>query len=60
MRPLGLANESKFPAELRIKYQLLLGPVIHEDPTMYNVMGHPQSNDEDEDGDSDDIQPRSK
>ena len=53
MRPLGFANESRFPAELRIKYQFMLGPVIHEDPTMFNVMGHRNNNDTDDEDEKD-------
>jgi len=41
MKPLGLANESHFPPDLRIKYQYMLAPVAQEDPDMLNIMGAP-------------------
>ena len=39
MKPLGLANESRFPPDLRIKYQYMLGPVVHQDTGMLQIMG---------------------
>ena len=39
MKPLGLANEANFPPDLRIKYQNMLGPVVHQDPEMMQIMG---------------------
>ena len=37
-RPLGLANESRFPAELRTQFQFMLGPMAQNDPTMFATM----------------------
>lgn len=43
IQPLGLANESRFPTDLKIKYRFMLAPVINHDPSMLGIMSAQQS-----------------
>lgn len=39
IKPLGLANERNFPADLRTRFQFMLSPMAQDDPAMFAIMG---------------------
>lgn len=39
LKPLGMASEGKFPADLRMKFQFMLSPMAQDDSVMYKIMG---------------------
>ena len=39
LKPLGLATESRFPADLRTRYKFMLSPMAQDDPAMFAIMG---------------------